>query len=69
MKPAPAELFCPRCGKRLSERLNGEFLFRCPRCKSQVGGETRPLQSGQLFVVSVITAGPEGEQKPTEHHT
>jgi ribosomal protein L37AE/L43A len=44
------ELHCPRCGRKLSEHVNGSFVFQCPKCKSQVGGETKPVGG------SVITA-------------
>ena len=48
------ELFCPRCGKKLAEKLDGIFVFRCPRCKSSVDGKTSGKQED--FIVTVITS-------------
>jgi tRNA(Ile2) C34 agmatinyltransferase TiaS len=60
-----SELHCPRCGKQLSIRLSGDFVFRCPRCKSQIGGETRDLKEA---VITVLTVG-QPVQKQNEYHT
>lgn len=44
-------IHCPRCGKKLSEHIEGSFVFTCSRCKSQVGGETKPV--GESVVTAV----------------
>jgi DNA-directed RNA polymerase subunit RPC12/RpoP len=51
--PAHQELFCLRCGKKLSEHIMGLFVFLCPRCKTQLSGETKPLAGD--FVVTAVT--------------
>jgi ribosomal protein L37AE/L43A len=69
MKVTGFELFCPRCGKRLSDRLDGSFTFHCSRCKSQIGGETKGFDADQGYVVSVVTASSTSFEKQSQYHT
>ena len=59
-------LHCPRCGKKLTERVEGSFLIQCSRCKTQVCGETKPLHE---VVVTAVTANPGVPQRRREIHT
>jgi len=58
MKLSGLELYCPRCGKKLSDRLEGCFQFHCHRCKSQIAGESRQFNVSEGFAVTVISAAP-----------
>ncbi len=69
MKNTGFELFCTRCGKKLSERLDGVFQFQCPRCKSQIGGETRQFSADGGFIVTVVTATPVAAERAATYNT
>lgn len=69
MKTTGSELFCPRCGKKMSERLDGGFQFTCSRCKSQITGETRPFSTDGGFIITIVTATPTVSERASQFHT
>jgi phage FluMu protein Com len=46
-------LRCPKCGKKLAERIEGVFVYEnlCPRCKFRFVLDTRKLDKPKAAVV------------------